>query len=158
MKYCSNCGAQINDNSAFCSSCGANVNGGNSNNSNSNNNNYYQSSPVISKREIVTCILLSIFTCGIYGLIWFAGMTDDSNKVSNSNDPSGGMSILLVLITCGFYSIYWNYRMGQKLYIAGQAHNKDISDNSVLYLILSIFGLGLVSECLIQSDSHKFAN
>lgn len=151
MKYCSNCGAQVSDNDTFCSSCGANLNGG-------NNSNNYTTSPVISKRELVTCILLSIFTCGIYGLIWFAGMTDDSNKVSNSNDPSGGMSILLVIITCGIYWIYWYYRMGQKLYIAGQTHNKDINDNSVLYLILGIFSLGIVAECLIQSDLNKFAN
>lgn len=153
MKYCSNCGAQVEANSSFCQSCGANLNGGN----NYQQNNY-QNSPIVSKRDLVACILLSLFTCGIYGLIWFAGMTDDSNRVSNSNDPSGAMSILLVIITCGFYSIYWYYRMGQKLYIAGQTHNKDISDNSIVYLILGIFGLGMVAQCLMQNDLNKFAN
>lgn len=150
MKYCSNCGAQVDANSAFCSSCGANLK--------KNYNNNYNTNPIITKRELVTCILLSLFTCGIYGIIWFANMTDDSNKVSNSNDPSGGISVLLAFITCGFYSIYWYYRTGQKLYIAGQTQNKDIPDNSALYLILSIFGLGIVANCLIQSDLNKFAD
>lgn len=169
MKYCSNCGAQINDNSAFCSSCGASVNGNNANattnnGNNFNGNNFYVNNfnnnncPVVSRKEIVTCILLSIFTCGIYGIIWFANMTDDSNKVSNSNDPSGGMTVFLILITCGIYGIYWYYRMGQKLSIAGQTYNKDIKDNSLIYLLLGVFGLGIVAECLIQNDLNKFAN
>ena len=48
--------------------------------------------------------------------------------------------------------------MGQKLYVAGKMYGLDIADNSVLYLILSIFGLGIVSECLIQNDLNRFSN
>lgn len=31
------------------------------------------------------------------------------------------------------------------------------SDNSVLYLILAVLGLGIVNYCLIQSDLNDFA-
>ena len=40
---------------------------------------------------------------------------------------------------------------------AGKKYNKPINDNSVLYLVLSIFELGLVNYCLIQSDLNRFA-
>ena len=35
----------------------------------------------IKKRNIVTCILLSIITCGIYGIYWLIVMTSEAVKV-----------------------------------------------------------------------------
>lgn len=46
---------------------------------------------------------------------------------------------------------------GKRMYEAGKKHGIAIADNSVLYLILSIFGLGIVNYCLIQNDLNKFA-
>ncbi len=86
-------------------------------------------------------------------------MTNDVNKVSNNpNGTSGGMALVFTLLTCGFYSFYWNYNMGKKLYEAGKARNIDIADNSLLYLILSVFGLSIVNYCLIPNDLNRFAN
>lgn len=47
--------------------------------------------------------------------------------------------------------------MGKTLYSAGAKRNVDVSDNSVLYLILAIFGLSIVNYCVMQSDLNKFA-
>lgn len=44
------------------------------------------------------------------------------------------------------------------IYMAGSKRNVSVSDNSIVYLILSIFGLGIISYCLMQSDLNKFAN
>lgn len=84
-------------------------------------------------------------------------MTDESNSLSDEKYTSGGTAFLYTLITCGIYGIYWNYKMGQKMANIGKKYNKQISDNSVLYLILSLFGLGLVNYCLIQSDLNSLA-
>lgn len=46
MKYCSNCGNQINDNLAFCPNCGANLNSLNQNTFSSNQNLYQETSNV----------------------------------------------------------------------------------------------------------------
>jgi hypothetical protein len=35
----------------------------------------------LEKREIVKCILLSIVTCGIYGIIWGINIARDAVKV-----------------------------------------------------------------------------
>ena len=32
------------------------------------------------------------------------------------------------------------------------------SDNSIIYLILGLFGLGLVADCLLQNDLNKLAD
>lgn len=156
-KFCSNCGKEIAENSAFCPSCGTPIGGTNPNQNNSNNTSI--NAPVLEYRDIAIAIILSIVTCGIYGIFWIISLTNDANKVADRpTDTSGGMVILLTLITCGIYGIYWNYKMGQKIYEAGQRYNKSISDNSVLYLVLSLFGLQIVNYALMQSDLNKFSN
>ncbi len=112
---------------------------------------------MIQKRDIVLAIVLSIVTCGIYGLYWFVVLTDDANRISEDDTTSGGISLLLTIITCGIYGIYWSYKMGKKIYDAGQNYNKNIPDNSILYLILSLFGFSIINYCLIQSDLNKFS-
>lgn len=156
-KFCSNCGKEIAENSAFCPSCGTPIGGTNPNQNNSNNTSI--NAPVLEYRDIAIAIILSIVTCGIYAIVWIISLTNDANKVADRpTDTSGGMVILLTIITCGIYGIYWNYKMGQKIYEAGQRYNKSISDNSVLYLVLSLFGLQIVNYALMQSDLNKFSN
>lgn len=114
----------------------------------------------MKEKNIALCIILSIFTCGIYGIIWFISMTDDAVRLNDGIEfnTSGGTAFLLTLITCGIYGYYWAYKMGKSLMIAGEKKNISISDNSVLYLVLYIFGLGIVADCLIQSDLNKLIN
>ena len=113
---------------------------------------------MIQQRNIAVCIILSIVTCGIYGIYWFIVMTDDVNSLSDEKTASGGTAFLYSILTCGIYMLYWNYKMGQRMAEVGKKYNKSINDNSVLYLVLSIFGLGIVNYCLIQSDLNKFAD
>lgn len=48
--------------------------------------------------------------------------------------------------------------MGRKLYNLGQENGKDINDNSIIYMILSIIKGDLINLILIQSDLNKFGN
>ena len=159
-KYCQNCGKENEDSASFCGSCGTSFNQEQqaSQQVNVNINNYNSATPIVPNRNIALAIVFSIITCGIYGLYWFVVMTDESNKVSGDNGTSGGLALLFTILTCGIYGIYWYYKMGQKMYQAGKMHNKEISDNSILYLILGIFGFGIISYALIQNDLNKFSN
>lgn len=95
----------------------------------------------MKNRNIALCIIFSIITFGIYGIYWFICLTNEMNMATpdDTYQTSGGMAFLFSLLTCGIYSFYWNYRMGQKI------------DNADLFLILSIFGLGIVNYCIAQS-------
>ena len=56
---------------------------------------------MIQQRNIAVCIILSIVTCGIYGIYWFIVLSNDTNTVSNAeNATSGGVAFVLSLITC----------------------------------------------------------
>lgn len=113
---------------------------------------------MVKRRDIAVCIILSIITCGIYGIIWFYNITNDTAHVSDEHDINGGTAILLSLVTCGIYTIYWNYAMGKKLYKAKLKSDDRADDNSVLYLILAIFGLNIINYCLIQNELNTYAN
>ena len=112
---------------------------------------------MIKQRDIVVAVLLTIVTCGIYGIYWFVVLTDDVATANEDSNFSGAKSLLFTIITCGIYGIYWNYKIGKEIYEAGQKRGIDISDNSVLYLILGIFGLGIVNYCMVQDELNKIA-
>ena len=155
MKYCQNCGNSLPEGANVCPNCGTPVD------KNKTQEKTFNSAarPVVQERNIATAIILSIVTCGIYGIIWFINMVDDVNRVCNDekSNTSGGTVFLLTIVTCGIYSFVWLYQAGQRLFRAGQKYNMQISDNSVVYLLLCIFGLGIVDYCLIQSDLNKFS-
>lgn len=157
-KYCSKCGNSVEENASFCDKCGNPVNASEGGTTIVNNI-YNTSSSKVTNRNIVMSIVFSLITCGVYGFYWICTMTDDANLVSGeTNDTSGAMVILFSLITCGIYLFYWNYKMGKKLYEAGVKNGvSSISDNSIVYLLLSIFGCSIVSYCLIQNDLNKFS-
>lgn len=113
---------------------------------------------MVVKRNIVTCILLSIVTCGIYGIIWFISLTDDARVVSGDTRLSGGKCFLLTIVTCGIYGIYWAYLMGKAMMQAKSNNNLPADDNSVLYLVLQIIGLSVINYCLIQNDLNAIAD
>lgn len=106
----------------------------------------------IKQRDIAISIILSIVTCGIYAIYWFICVTDDMGKLSNDSRLKGGTCFLLTLVTCGIYGFYWAYLMGKASYNAKTERNLPANDNSVIYLVLQLFGLGIVVYALAQND------
>lgn len=182
MKYCTKCGAVCEDNAAFCKDCGnpfpqsgqgntsgyqdPNAGWNYSQNSNPNtgqNYNYSQGPqggqpyvqpghPGIVPRSIPLCILFTLITCGIYGIYWMIKMNDEINLLAGEpNATSGVMVFLFSIITCGIYSFYWLYKMGERC-----DRIKRVNGNSgILYLVLALFGLSIVSYCLMQDTINK---
>ena len=111
----------------------------------------------IPERNIVTCILLSIVTCGIYGLYWFYCLTEDTNKISGEPNPtSGGMAILLTIVTCGIYGWFWMYKRGE-IIDRYRAMRGQQTSNAVIYLILTIFELGIVAYGMMQNELNQIS-
>ena len=114
---------------------------------------------MIKQRNIGLCILLSIVTCGIYGLYWFVVLTDDINQESGEADAtSGGMSLLLTIVTCNIYGWYWAYKMGEKVDIIKNKNGVPSSNSGILYVLLQVFGLGIIAYALMQDTSNKYAD
>ena len=113
----------------------------------------------MKERNVALCIVLSLVTCGIYGLYWFVCLTDDSLYISKEDGASGVMALVFSIITCGIYSLYWSYKMGDRIDIGKSNYNiPGGSNNGILYLVLSFFGLGIISWALMQSELNRFAD
>lgn len=159
MKTCPNCGAQVQDGVTFCPQCSNNVYAQQQYQQpqyqqyqqpfqqtvNINVNPGY--TPTVAPRNIVLAIILSFVTCGIYSIYWMISINNEVNTLAGEPAAtSGGMVFLLTLVTCGIYGYYWMYKMGERCdRIKGQN-----GSSGILYLVLSIFGLSIVSHCLMQ--------
>ena len=114
---------------------------------------------MVQRKDIAVAVILTIVTCGIYGIYWFITLTDDVKVAAGDEQfQSGGLAFVFTLITCGIYGIYWAYKMGELMKVAQEKNGLEVKDNSVLYLVLEIFGLGIVNYALIQSDLNAIAD
>ncbi len=111
----------------------------------------------MQERNIALCIVLSIVTCGIYGLYWYVTLADGLNQAVGVEDTSGGMVLLFTIITCGIYGLYWCYKAGEKVDTIRQRRGEGGSNNGIVYLILTFIGLGIVTYALIQNELNKLA-
>jgi hypothetical protein len=178
--FCPHCGTEVPENTKFCPNCGTQVdtqadNAGafsgqpvNQGQPSGFDYNAYsngaqqggpqagapQGSPIylnatgLTKRNLALAIVLSIVTCGIYAIYWFIVLTDETNQLTNHTDyASGGLAFLFSLISCGIYYFYWSYRLGEKVDTIKGNPNGGMN---VLFLILSILGLGLVNYIIAQ--------
>lgn len=165
MIICTKCGAQAPDGSSVCPNCGSALFEGQPNQQAQYQQPYGQYGAPgagfrapIQRREIVTCIILSIITCGIYGLYWFFCLVNDLNTAANSPDDTGaGMVLLLSIITCGIYGWIWLYKAGEKIDRIRVQNGESPASSAILYLLLSLFGLSIVVYCLIQNELNKVA-
>ena len=112
---------------------------------------------MIESRDLVKCIILSVVTCGIYGIYWFICLTEDVNTISGEGNTSGIMALVLTLVTCGIYGYYWAYMQGEKIDAAKVARGMESGNNAIIYLVLQIFGLGIVGYALMQNELNKLA-
>ena len=61
---------------------------------------------VVKKRDIVLPIILSIVTCGLYGIYWIISLVNEVNYICDEPEAmSGGVVYLLSLVTCGIMQV-----------------------------------------------------
>ena len=107
----------------------------------------------IKERNILVTVLLTIVTCGIYGIYWIIMMTKEAVSVKDPAD-SAILEIVLMLFL-PFLGVF----MVEKKFAEGcAARGIEHTENSVLYLILGLVGLGIVPLCMLQNDLNKIAN
>ena len=57
------------------------------------------------------------------------------------------MACVYTFVTCGIYYFYWSYKMGEKVDIIKGNPN---GSTSVLFLVLSLVGFGIVNYFIAQ--------
>ncbi|MBE7018109.1 MAG: DUF4234 domain-containing protein [Ruminococcaceae bacterium] len=111
MKYCSKCGAQIEDEAVVCLSCGCSTG--------------YKAAvapagKLKTNRGLVKFILLSIITCGIYGLVVMSVLSSDINTIASRYDGKKTMHYCLVYfifswLTLGIVPLVWYHKVSNRI-------------------------------------------
>ncbi|HZS45695.1 MAG TPA: DUF4234 domain-containing protein [Blastocatellia bacterium] len=183
---CPSCGAPNRDTSRFCSKCGGTLTATAEPPSNPNLGASYPSvyqqpgmstpppnmgmqpansglpyAPAPSgtigfERSIATSIILTLVTCGIYGLVWFYAVGKDIRDYLGRGDPNPGMDILLMIVTCGIWGLYIMYKYPTQINEMLQKRGLPTNDNlPLISIILGVCGLGIVSLAMMQSELNK---
>ncbi|MEC0371049.1 DUF4234 domain-containing protein [Paenibacillus chibensis] len=109
----------------------------------------------MTQRNIVLAIILTLITCGLYGIYWFIVLTDEVGQLSGDPDFTGLKHFLLTLITCGIWGFIWAYQIGQHVAFAQSRRGLRATDNAILYVILNLFGLSIVTYAMVQNDVNN---
>lgn len=111
MKFCTHCGAEINEEAEICVKCGCRV------------EEKKPSRPLAqlkTNRSLVKFILLSLITFGIYGLVVLSGVSSDINLIASRYDGKKTMHFCLVTfifapLTLGIVPLVWNHKLSARI-------------------------------------------
>lgn len=105
-----------------------------------------------SYKSLVPHVLLLLFTCGIYYLVWIYRTTDSLNACKNE-EYRNPVNKLLLCMFVPFYSIYWTYKSAHRIDMLG--YEKGIQgETATLSLILSLF-VPILPPILMQSKLNS---
>lgn len=98
---------------------------------------------ITTTRSLVTYILLSIVTCGIYGLYFTYALARDMNEMcegDGENTPGLLPFILLSLVTCSIYQFYWYYKLGNRIQTNCAKREINVTENGTTILLWMLIG------------------
>lgn len=150
--FCENCGAPVLDDAKFCPACGEPVN---ATPAAASEPQPVQIQPapaptpppmpgaVELDRNFGMILLLTIVTCGIYGIYTYYKISEDvATMCSGDGDdmPNYLIAILLSFITCGIYGLWWTYRFGNRIQANGPRYGLTIAESGTTLLLWQLIG------------------
>lgn len=164
---CNKCGQQVNDGLTFCPHCGNPMQAGNTAGNQQYQQQYNQQynqqagayqqqgyagqqgyySPVEKlqvDRSLISYILFTILTCGIYSYYFIYKMAHDVNiACEGDGESTSGLAAFIVLsiITCGIYALIWEYKLGNRLAMNAPRYGMAFQENGTTVLMWYIFGI-----------------
>lgn len=165
--FCDNCGSQIPEGANHCPNCGKAVASPIQNVSNSvgqtideverqmgsavqdvhqtfvNGGASYPGERLKTDRGLLSYILLTIITCGIYSWYFIYKIAHDINiACEGDGEKTSGLVtyILLSIVTCGVYSWIWYYKLGNRLANNAPRYNLSFQENGTSVLLWMLFG------------------
>lgn len=116
-------------------------------------------------RSLLMYVLLSLATCGIYGLWFYWHFYKDINTVcrvkekdDSQNTPNYLIVVLLIFVTCGIYSFFWLYKQGNRIQRVGEAYGERIEENGTTYLMWTLLGSIVCGIGAIMATYLQFKN
>jgi hypothetical protein len=104
-----------------------------------------------TKQDVGKVLLLTVVTCGIYGLYWMYRTAQDVNLALNREAVNP--NLVWISILCFPVIFYYWYSLDQALVELGGQRGLPYSSNFILWIVLTVLaGVGtFVAEVQVQS-------
>ena len=110
---------------------------------------------MLKNRSIASVIILTIVTCGIYGLYW---VYDTMHGLELTSGKESGVNAMACLLLCIFVApvgyILFGLGANEQLNMIKEQRGIPTEDNQVMYMILGFF-LPIVLIPLVQDEINK---
>lgn len=106
-------------------------------------------------RGIVVTILLTIVTCGIWGLVVQYKIGEELNRHQGRSQINAAMDLVLIFVTCGLWTFYVMYKYPRVLQEITVEEEMPVVDVTVPCILLTVFQLYIVALAILQNELNK---
>ncbi len=110
----------------------------------------------MTKRSVLSVILFSIITCGIYSLYWVYVTTRDLQLASGKVRFSAGLILVLSIFVAPAGFVLFALEANDDMNAIRAAKGLAPVDNSVLWVVLCLL-IGIVGIAIIQNEINTVA-
>lgn len=101
-------------------------------------------------------IVLTLITCGIYGLFWQYKQMNVLNAWLGRNEYDFITWIVLSIITCGIFAFYYEYKMAKGINEIQERNGLRVHEDLALICLLTSLFYPIVSIAIQQADINNF--
>lgn len=109
-----------------------------------------------ARRNVGSCVILTILTGGIFGIVWLTKLCKDLNRLHGDENPVGGEVLMFLFVP--FYSVYWGYAKGKQMYEDSKKRGGNLTDRKYIYLIMNLMLMQLFTLGFIQTQLNGYQN
>ena len=96
-------------------------------------------------RNMWMVMLLSLVTCGIYGIIFYSSLGEDINSLASRRDGKKTMHFCLLFflvapITCGIAALVWNNNISARIGDEARARGIDTNFGASTFWLWNVLG------------------
>lgn len=107
-----------------------------------------------ARRNVGSCIILTIMTGGIFGIVWLVKICKDLGRLHGDENPVGSEVLLYLLVP--FYSVYWAYAKGKQMYEDSKKRGGNLTDRKYIYLFMNLMFMQLFTLGFIQTQLNMY--
>jgi hypothetical protein len=110
----------------------------------------------MEKREPVKVLLLTMVTCGIYGIIWLSWVCDELNQGLGREEFNFAKELGLSIVTCGAWAMYFQWRLCEATVELERQYGAKPDFDAPILFVTTLFGLGpfFIQQSLNNAWDH----